>query len=170
MFAEYLLEKKKIKVLYKAGRSPLKEGTALTTPHFSPVHEELAVTLRGSMRMAALVSLDGDIHKISDGCQLFWGPDFFYLYFVERKAIWQYVPAAMEKKKWLDLPAGYKDIYFPKVDPAGKYLVFGASAGAHEHDTSDYEIFLWKIGTPPGTAARATFHTGNDNWPDIYIK
>ena len=50
-------------------------------------------------------------------------------------------------------------------------LVFGASRseGEHEHDQADYEIFLWQIGSDPTQATRLTFHTGNDNWPDVYI-
>ena len=48
------------------------------------------------------------------------------------------------------------------------YTVFAASAGGHEHDVEDYEIFLWEIGTPPETAARLTWHTANDNWPDLF--
>ncbi len=35
--------------------------------------------------------------------------------------------------------------------------------------TADYEIFLWQVGTPAETASRLTYHTGNDNWPDVYL-
>jgi len=62
--------------------------------------------------------------------------------------------------------------YWPKESTDGGYLVFGASRGPkdHEHDTKDYEIFLWKLGSDPSKATRLTFHTGNDNWPDAYIE
>ena len=52
------------------------------------------------------------------------------------------------------------------------YMVFGASRSPkeHEHDVADYEIFLWKKGSDAGKATRLTFHTGNDNWPDVYIE
>jgi hypothetical protein len=49
-------------------------------------------------------------------------------------------------------------------------MVLGASAGGHEHDTADYEIFLWKTGAPAAAAARLTFHTGNDCWPDVWLE
>ena len=54
----------------------------------------------------------------------------------------------------------------------GEYMVIGASRSRkeHEHDVADYEIFLWKVGSEPHEATRLTFHTGNDNWPDVYIR
>jgi hypothetical protein len=52
----------------------------------------------------------------------------------------------------------------------GRYLVLGASAGGHEHDVADYEIFLWSVESPIDTAVRLTFHSGNDNWPDVFVE
>jgi len=43
------------------------------------------------------------------------------------------------------------------------------SKGGHEHDSADYEIFLWQVGAPADSATRLTFHTGNDNWPDVFL-
>jgi len=59
MFAEYNLETKRAKVLYEAGKAFVPKGVILTTPHFNPVQEELAVTLRGQKRMTALIPLKG---------------------------------------------------------------------------------------------------------------
>ena len=40
-----------------------------------------------------------------------------------------------------------------------------------EHgDRADYEIFLWEVGTDPAGATRLTFHTGNDQWPDVFVE
>ena len=69
---------------------------------------------------------------------------------------------------WLDLPVPYSHEYFPKLNQDGRYLVLGASTGGHEHDVADYEIFLWPVGAPADQALRLTFHSGNDNWPDIF--
>ena len=65
-----------------------------------------------------------------------------------------------------------RDRYWPKDSSNGEYMVFGASRSPkeHEHDTEDYEIFLWKVGSDSSKATRLTFHTGNDNWPDVYIE
>jgi hypothetical protein len=48
-------------------------------------------------------------------------------------------------------------------------LVYVASAGRHEHNPADYEIFLWPVDMPAGEAVRLTHHTGNDCWPDIFL-
>ena len=39
----------------------------------------------------------------------------------------------------------------------------------HDHDTADYEIYLWEVGTPTEKAVRLTYNSGNDRWPDIFI-
>ena len=70
----------------------------------------------------------------------------------------------------LDLPGEYSHEYFPRVSSDGRFLVFAASAGGHEHDRADYEIFLWEIGRPAGTALRLTWHSGNDQWPDLWVR
>jgi hypothetical protein len=45
----------------------------------------------------------------------------------------------------------------------------GATQRGHDHDTADYEIYIWEVGTAPESAARLTFHSSNDRWPDIFI-
>jgi hypothetical protein len=49
-------------------------------------------------------------------------------------------------------------------------MVWGATDKGHDHDIYDYEIYIWKRGQPVESAVRLTFHTGNDRWPDIFIK
>jgi hypothetical protein len=79
-------------------------------------------------------------------------------------------PEAQETSVVLDLPEPYSHEYFPRYDATGRVMVLGASAGGHEHDSADYEVFLWKAGTPSGDAIRLTWHTGNDCWPDVYLE
>ncbi len=69
----------------------------------------------------------------------------------------------------LDLPLPWSHEYFPRVSNDGALLVLGAAREGHEHDTADYEIFLWRIGTSAEAAARVSFHTGNDQWPDVWV-
>ena len=45
-----------------------------------------------------------------------------------------------------------------------------ATQRGHDHDIADYEIYLWQVGTPPDKAVRLTYHSGNDRWPDIFIR
>ena len=70
----------------------------------------------------------------------------------------------------LDRFAGeYSHEYFPQASPDGRWLVWGASAGGHEHDRADYEIFIWQIGKPWESARRITYHSANDQWPDLWM-
>ena len=78
-----------------------------------------------------------------------------------------------ERTPWIDLPGEFSHEYFPSLSNDGRYLVFGASRGGrdgHEHDSADYEIFLWEVGTPAEEAVRLTFHSGNDCWPDMFVQ
>ena len=72
--------------------------------------------------------------------------------------------------KLMDLPGRRSHEYFPRVSSDGKWLVWGATAKGHDHDIYDYELYLWQIGTPVKTAARLTYHTANDRWPDIWLE
>ena len=47
--------------------------------------------------------------------------------------------------------------------------MWAATQRGHDHDIADYEIYLWEVGAPAESAARLTFHSGNDRWPDIFI-
>ena len=53
------------------------------------------------------------------------------------------------------------------------YLIFGACPnGQHDHDTSDYEIFLMKIDNIKPSwekPIRLTYDNRTDRWPDIFI-
>jgi hypothetical protein len=48
-------------------------------------------------------------------------------------------------------------------------MVWAATQRGHDHDTADYEIYIWEVGTSPEGAARLTFNSANDRWPDIFI-
>jgi Tol biopolymer transport system component len=135
----------------------------------------MAVTLRGRKRATMVYEQGGQVQRIGDGCQLSWSPDSSYLYYVDKggrmqNAIYKVASNYVDRDLWLDLPGDYSHEYFPKVSPKGLYLVLGACSKGHEHDTADYEIFLWQIGTPPQKAVRVSFHTANDCWPDIYLR
>lgn len=69
----------------------------------------------------------------------------------------------------MDLPGERSHEYFPTLSDDGQWLVWGASAEGHEHDRADYEIYVWKVGTPWEEATRITYYTGNDQWPDVHV-
>jgi Tol biopolymer transport system component len=148
----------------------------LQTPNYSESHKQLAVAFRKKQRMTTLVhQVSGVKRQVGYGCQLTWSPDESYLYFVDTggrmgNKIVRYDLKTREKTTWLDMPGAYSHEYFPKVSNTGDYMVFGASTGGHAHDSADYELFIWRLNAPVSEVVRITYHTGNDNWPDIYLK
>ncbi|WLE98036.1 MAG: lysylphosphatidylglycerol synthase domain-containing protein [Candidatus Electrothrix communis] len=174
-FVEYTLANQKEIVVFETGKNhSLNDSIQLETPVRSDAKQALAVTLRGGARGTFIINKDKSLQQVGRGCQLNWSPDSSFLYLVDHQktggnAFFRVTPETLEKKLWFDAPGAYSHEYFPKISNTGDMLVFGASTGGHEHDRADYEIFLWPIGTPMGNTARLSFHTGNDNWPDIYL-
>ena len=162
-------------VVWQSGLNlELKPSVTLENPAVAPKGGAMAVTLRGGMRATAIIDPTGKLRLTGDGCQLNWAPDGSYLYKVDhggrqKNAIYRVDPEALTATPWFDAPGEYSHEYFPKLDNSGSVLVYGASSGGHEHDTADYEIFLWPITRPAAEAVRLTYHTGNDCWPDIYL-
>jgi hypothetical protein len=122
--------------------------------------------------------------RTGEGCQINWTPDGRDVYWVHptgnggsrvfHEAVDNGVPpkgadADLDKLTWIDIPGRRSHEYFPQVSADGKWLVWAATQRGHDHDIADYEIYLWEIGTPPETATRLTYHSGNDRWPDIFI-
>ena len=176
-FVEIDVKTGKERVLFKSGTGRIPNGVVLQTPNFSNARNEMAVAFRKARRMTVVVPYpDGIKRQVDYGCQLAWSPKSDYLYWVDEKGgrmknnILRLDLQSKKKKVWLDLPGAYSHEYFPKVSNTGDYMVLGASAGGHAHDSADYEMFLWKIGTAASDAVRLSYHTGNDNWPDIYLR
>ncbi len=173
-FTQINVKSGKEAVVYRSGEGDIGNKTILQTPHISPNRKHMSVTLRGGQHRIGISDFDGQFREIADGCQLTWSRDGSFLYYVDyggkqKNAFYIYEPEKDKKTMWLDLPGDYSHEYFPKLSSSEDYLIFGSSTGDHEHDAADYEIFLWQVGTPAETANRLTFHTGNDNWPDIFI-
>ena len=162
-------------VVLDSGRlAGLKPSVVLQTPSVAPDGRTIAVTLRGGMRATAVIGPERAVRTVGDGCQLNWSPDGSFLLKVDHggkqvNAIYRLDPKTMAARLWFDAPGAYSHEYFPKLANTGDVLVYGASSGGHEHDTADYEIFLWRIDRPPAETLRLTHHTGNDCWPDIFL-
>ena len=164
----------KERILFSSGTGDVNKKAGLQTPGYHEGQNKMAVTLRYTQHMTAIVDMNGKLKEISDGCQLTWSKDGSFLYHVDyggkmKNAFYLYDPQTGKSKKWLDLPGEYSHEYFPRLSNDEKYLVFAASKGGHEHDSADYEIFLWQVGAPAESAVRLTFHSGNDNWPDVFL-
>jgi len=174
-FVEYELASGKERVLFRSGTGGIPAGVQLQTPSFSSASEGLASTWRRAQRKTVINYSDGTVMPVGKGCQLTWAPEGRFVYWIDHgglmeNRVYRQVPGEGTAEAWLDLPAPYSHEYFPKLSPDGRYLVIGASAGGHEHDVADYEIFVWPTRAPFDQAVRLTFHGGNDNWPDIYTE
>lgn len=173
---EYLLAKRRERLLLgEDGNSEIPSSVYLQTPSWSDERQLLAATLRGGRRGTYILEPKGPGRQVGGGCQLTWSPDDSFLYYVDhggrmQNAFYRVDAATLQKQLWFDFPGAFSHEYFPKMANQGEVMVYGASSGGHEHDRADYEIFLWKIGSPAESAVRLTYHTGNDSWPDIYLK
>jgi hypothetical protein len=169
--------------IYRSGeQNKMPAGARISSPMFNDHTSELLFTGRQSqigMRSGhwgtAVMRPNGSHQGIHNGCQIAWNFD--------GTRIFQVVPggtmgnsfvyvnlADFSTTPWIDLEGEFGHEYWPKNSSNGEYFVFGASRGDHEHDQADYEMFLWKAGSDPSKATRLTFHTGNDNWPDVHIE
>jgi len=177
-FVKHNLDSGKERVLFAAGQGAVPAGVSLQTPSFSTATKAMAVTLRGATRATAVFFEDGSALHVGGGCQLAWTRQPGTLCYVDgggrgKNMVYAYDRASEERRPWLDLAGELSHEYFPMMSNDGRYLVLGASRGGrkgHEHDTADYEIFLWRIGDAAERAARVTFHSGNDCWPDMFVE
>ena len=160
------------------------DGALLQQPEMSHDGKYIAITLRGSKRETGIWDIKKKTWlKTGLGCQINWTPDGNSIFWVNptgnggseifKMAMKNGKPANADAKdddlKFMDLPGRRSHEYFPQFSVDGKFLVWGITQRGHDHDIADYEIYLWEVGSAPDTAARLTFHSGNDRWPDIFI-
>ncbi|MBL4671333.1 MAG: flippase-like domain-containing protein [Arenicella sp.] len=172
-------------VIYQGGvNNNMPAGARLQNPKFNDVTKQLVFTARQSDigsntgHWGTAIDTNGKHRAVLNGCELSWTSDSTGLYQVTPDGadgtlrIVSVNPKSLEHKTLINLRGEFTHEYWPKDSSNGEYMVFGASRGSdqHEHDTQDYEIFLWKLGSDSGEATRLTFHTGNDNWPDVFVR
>ena len=158
-------------------------GALLQQPELSSDGKYLAITLRGSKRETGIWNLAKKTWTQTGlGCQVNWTPDHEAIYWVHptgnggsrvlKMPIENGKPpkdADEDKLEFMDMPGRRSHEYFPQLSRDGKWLVWGITQRGHDHDTADYEIYLWEVGTPPEKAVRLTYNSANDRWPDIFI-
>ena len=182
IFRRKLDSDKETQVMSSEGVAEL-DGALLQQPELSSDGKQIAITLRGSKRETGL----WDIAKktwtqTGQGCQINWTPDHSAIYWVHptgnggsrilKMPISDGKPPAdadLDQLQLMDLPGRRSHEYFPELSSDGKWLVWGITQRGHDHDTADYEIYLWEVGSPPDKAVRLTYNSGNDRWPDIFI-
>jgi Tol biopolymer transport system component len=158
-------------------------GALLQQPELSSDGKWLAITLRGSKRETGLWNIAKKTWtQTGQGCQINWTPDHSAIYWVHptgnggsrilKMPIKDGTPpkdASVDDMELMDLPGRRSHEYFPELSSDGKWMVWGITQRGHDHDTADYEIYLWEVGSPKEKAIRLTYNSGNDRWPDIFI-
>jgi len=158
-------------------------GALLQQPELSSDGKYLAVTLRGSKRETGIWNIAKKTWTQTGlGCQVNWTPDHGSIYWVHptgnggsrvlKMPIENGTPpkdADEDKLEFMDLPGRRSHEYFPQLSRDGKWLVWGITQRGHDHDTADYEIYLWEVGSPKEKAVRLTYNSANDRWPDVFI-
>ena len=160
------------------------DGALLQQPQISPSGRYVAITLRGSKRETGIWDLEEKTWtRTGDGCQINWTPDGQAVYWVHptgnggsrvfKMAVKGASPVepdvSDDQRTFIDLPGRRSHEYFPQLSGDGQWLVWAATQRGHDHDIADYEVYLWKVKDTAENAARLTFHSGNDRWPDIFL-
>lgn len=182
VYRQKLGSKEETQLMDSEGVSEL-SGALLQQPELSSDGKYLAVTLRGSKRETGIWNIAKKTWTQTGlGCQVNWTPDHSAIYWVHptgnggsrvlRMPIENGTPPKdkdEDKLEFMDLPGRRSHEYFPQLSRDGKWLVWGITQRGHDHDTADYEIYLWEVGTPADKAVRLTYNSANDRWPDIFI-
>jgi Tol biopolymer transport system component len=159
------------------------DGALLQQPELSSDGKYIAITLRGSKRETGIWNIAKKTWTQTGlGCQINWTPDHSAIYWVHptgnggsrilKMPLENGTPPKdvdEDKLELMDMPGRRSHEYFPQLSRDGKWLVWGITQRGHDHDTADYEIYLWEVGTPTDKAVRLTYNSGNDRWPDIFI-
>jgi hypothetical protein len=177
------------KEIFDADAQFKKKNVFAQQPEMSPNGKFLAMTLRGTMRQTGIFNLETKTWNTTGaGCEVSWFPDNkavvrmnegqgngsteILKINVDENGKPEAIPAGMaidNKFRFMDMPGRRSHEYFPQVSPDGQWLVWGITQYGQDHDIYDYEIYVWKIGTPQKDGVRLTFQSGNDRWPDIFI-
>lgn len=167
-----------------------KKSTWAQEPEMSPNGKFLAITLRGTSRQTGIWNFaKKEWYTTGAGCEITWFPDNKSVvrmnegqgnggteelkFDVDENGKPLALPSGLSidnKFRFMDLPGRRSHEYFPQISQDGQWMVWCATIYGQEHDIYDYEVYVWKIGSPQKDAVRLTFHTGNDRWPDIHLE
>ncbi|MGD9497498.1 MAG: hypothetical protein AB7Y46_14450, partial [Armatimonadota bacterium] len=117
---------------------------------------------------------DGEVVKTTGGCEPGLTADGRFMYWVQGPRdfrVWD--TEGGEERTLLGTPPvePYNYTYFPTVSADQRWLLYGASPSQHDHNTSDYEVYLQPLDNlqPTGMPVRLTFTRGTDRWPFLWL-
>lgn len=101
----------------------------------------------------------------SDGNYMYWvqGPKDFRIWDIQNNKEWQLL-GTPSYERW-------NYTYFPQVSYDNHWLVYGASPDQHDHNTSDYEIFIQELKNwqPVGKPHRISQDPKTDRWGSLWV-
>lgn len=169
-----------------------KKNVYAQQPEVSPDGKFIAITVRGTKRETGIYNRETkQWNNTGAGCEMSWYPDSRQLvrmneghgnggtevlkFNINDKGEPQINFTGLTVPKeamFMDLEGRRSHEYFPRIDQQkGEYLVWCATQYGHEHDMVDYEVYIWNTKTDEKNGpVRLTFHSGNDRWPDVFIK
>ena len=113
--------------------------------------------------------------KTMGGCEPSFSPDGRYVYWVNGPKdfrVWDI--EKNEEHQFLGTPdyENWNYTYCPRLSRDSKWLAYGASPNQHDHNTSDYDIFIQELKDwhPVGKPIRISQDQKTDRWADIFIQ
>jgi hypothetical protein len=90
-------------------------------------------------------------------------PDIYHMHLADLSTRASYAPeVAHDDPDW-----GHE--YNPRVSNDNQWLAYMASAGCHQGDDCDYDIWLHQLGTDPSQRLRVTQNSAFDGYPQLYV-
>ena len=116
----------------------------------------------------------GKTVKVTGGCEPGISENGEYLYWVNGPKdfrIWNI--SKNEERQFFGEPPvkEWNYTYFPSVTGNGRWLTYGASPNQHDHNTSDYEIYVQELNNwnPVGKPVRFTWDPSTDRWGYLWV-
>ncbi|MGQ9607828.1 MAG: LamG-like jellyroll fold domain-containing protein [bacterium] len=153
----------------KVGTKDVREATP------SP-DNKMIIAWASKPRGTWLFSSDGSFQKhVHSGCEGRFAPDGSFIYWVMEPGKFgrANLKGEIQQPLYVSEDIYYGHTYFPKLSKNMDYLVFGACPNdQHDHDTSDYEIFIMKMDELKPAwekPIRLTYDPATDRFPDIFM-
>ncbi len=132
-----------------------------------------SIAYRGENSNEYFVFSDGKTMKTMGGCEPGISESGEYVYWVNGPKdfrIWSI--SKNEERQFFGQPPvkEWNYTYFPCVTNNERWLTYGASPNQHDHNTSDYEIYIQELDNwnPIGKPVRLSWDPSTDRWAYLW--